>query len=161
MKGLLEGDFALGGAEVDGLGIEVVHGVDEADGLALDPHEDGVGAGDIPPNFDSAQQRTVADARCAEDNAFATGEASSCLPSDLTTLWKYLCTYDDPAAHGTAEPRNRFPSMRKLARQLEIPRGKMPALFKELKSMVSVCQDIIAGDTAVGGRDAGDGIGRG
>ncbi len=73
--------------------------------------------------------------------------------ADLKTLWEYLCTCDESAAGQASNGRmvtttttpgsRRLPSVREIARQLGISRGRLPALFKELEGLVSACLETI------------------
>ncbi len=138
MRGVEEGETAIEGD--DGELIRVVRKVHP---------DDGVEQRDRLRKL-SACMATALDRRQAPPESRA----------DLATLWEYLKSYDDPAAasrlapQGAARPssgRSRFPSVRKLAALLSISRGRLPALFRELESLVSACLENIAEGTSAGG----------
>src|SRR6185503_8746701 len=69
--------FALVAAQADGLRLKVVNRLDVTHGALFGAHEDAVGHGAVVEETDTGQQRTVGDARCAEDDVFPVSKVVS------------------------------------------------------------------------------------
>lgn len=79
-------------------------------------------------------------------------EASERIRSYLRTLWEFVRAWaaeQEPVDTEGKEMGNAFPSVRRLAKMLRIPRGRLPELFDTLQRMARHCSAAISSNPAV------------
>lgn len=78
----------------------------------------------------------------------------------LSTLWEFVCAWAAETEAKTLDIGDGFPSLRRLAGLLQIPRDRLPNLFDTLKSMAEDCVAAISSNAAVSHSRTGESVTR-